>query len=307
MTVYSIKQLKDSKNGNPFFPKTHTKCVIDDNGYTVESRMQAVQDEVNQAQMQIGAVPNDLAPTEDSTNWVTSGGVYNALEGGYTAQRTIDVLTEYDVSSMLTTNLYYRSNIFTDTTAASSLLLPYVEDAKIVTVTSSVEFRTNELKNISKSVAKPYKNLAATWVAGADYGTGARTFTLNAQTERMQLQFKSTDAETILNGTTSIKIYCESHKELLKDTDIVDNTIDGGTDKVLSAEQGKVLNEKIDNEITTLSTDINDKLSDLTSEVEHLTEAWFDVDEDGLYFVDKYQNIGVKFDSNGFHAININE
>ena len=34
---------------------------------------------------------------------------------------------------------------------------------------------------------------------------------------------------------------------------------------------------------------------------------FFDVEEDGLYFVDKYLNIGGKFDSNGFHAININE
>lgn len=74
-----IKKVKTSE-GVQFFPITHTKAVIDDNGYTAESRMQAVQDVVNQAQMRIGSVPNDLAPTEGSTNWVTSGGVYNALQ-----------------------------------------------------------------------------------------------------------------------------------------------------------------------------------------------------------------------------------
>lgn len=75
----AIKKLTDG-NGNQFFPQTHTNAVIDDNGYSVESRMQAVQDVVNQAQMAIGSVPNDLTPTEDSTNWVTSGGVYNAIQ-----------------------------------------------------------------------------------------------------------------------------------------------------------------------------------------------------------------------------------
>ena len=74
-----IKKVKTSE-GVQFYPQTHTKAVIDDNGYTVESRMQAVQDVVNQAQMQIGSVPNDLAPTKDSTNWVTSGGVYKAMQ-----------------------------------------------------------------------------------------------------------------------------------------------------------------------------------------------------------------------------------
>lgn len=74
----AIKKLIDG-NGNQYFPQTHTNAVVDDNGYSVESRMQAVQDVVNQAQMAIGTVPNDLAPTENSTNWVTSGGVYNSL------------------------------------------------------------------------------------------------------------------------------------------------------------------------------------------------------------------------------------
>lgn len=74
----AIKKLIDG-SGNQYFPQTHTNAVVDGNGYTVESRMQAIQDVVNQAQMAQGDVPSDLTPTEDSTNWVTSGGVYNAL------------------------------------------------------------------------------------------------------------------------------------------------------------------------------------------------------------------------------------
>lgn len=75
----TIKKLIDG-SGNQYFPQTHTNAVVDDNGYSVESRMQAVQDEVNQAQLGVGAVPSDLAPTDGSTNWVTSGGVYNAIK-----------------------------------------------------------------------------------------------------------------------------------------------------------------------------------------------------------------------------------
>lgn len=67
-------------DGAQIYPQTHTKAVIDDNGYTAESRLQAMQDEINQAQLEIGAIPSDLTPTENSTNWVTSGGVYNAYK-----------------------------------------------------------------------------------------------------------------------------------------------------------------------------------------------------------------------------------
>ena len=73
-----IKKITD-KQGNNIYLRTHTKAVVDDNGYTAESRLQAMQDEINQKQLEVGAVPSDLTPTEDSTNWVTSGGVYSAI------------------------------------------------------------------------------------------------------------------------------------------------------------------------------------------------------------------------------------
>lgn len=72
-----IKKLKNSQ-GTQVYPQTHTKAVIDDNGYTAESRLQAMQGEINQAQLEVGAVPSDLTPTEGSSNWVTSGGVFSA-------------------------------------------------------------------------------------------------------------------------------------------------------------------------------------------------------------------------------------
>lgn len=75
----SIKKILN-KQGNEVFIRTSTKAVVDGNGYTAESRLQAMQDEINAAQLEIGAVPSDLTPTENSTNWVMSGGLYNMKE-----------------------------------------------------------------------------------------------------------------------------------------------------------------------------------------------------------------------------------
>lgn len=83
-----IKKILD-KQGDEVFIRTSTKAVVDGNGYTVESRLQAMQDEINQAQLEVGAVPSDLAPTESSSNWVTSGGVFNAIKSVQDDLKTI--------------------------------------------------------------------------------------------------------------------------------------------------------------------------------------------------------------------------
>jgi len=86
MTQIKIKKARISPSGEQFFPITHTKAVVDDNGYTAESRLGAMQDEINNLQEGVVVVgegvtpvPSDLTPTENSSNWVTSGGVYNAI------------------------------------------------------------------------------------------------------------------------------------------------------------------------------------------------------------------------------------
>jgi endoglucanase len=73
------KKITD-KNGVQVFPITHTKAVIDDNGNSVEERLEEQMDVINQKQLEIGAVQSDITPTAGSTNWVTSGGVYDALK-----------------------------------------------------------------------------------------------------------------------------------------------------------------------------------------------------------------------------------
>lgn len=74
------KIYEDSARTQEIYAITHEKAVIDNNGTTAETKFQMITDLVNQKQMEIGAVPSDLTPTENSTNWVTSGGVFDALE-----------------------------------------------------------------------------------------------------------------------------------------------------------------------------------------------------------------------------------
>lgn len=124
-----IKKVKTSE-GVQFYPQTHTKAVVDDNGYTVESRLQAMQDEINQAQLEVGAVPSDLTPTEGSSNWVTSGGVYNVLP------KTTNTLFENTVSANWLSGNISNGSIVT-TYANRYLVIELPEDIGVVDVESS--------------------------------------------------------------------------------------------------------------------------------------------------------------------------
>lgn len=91
-------------DGVQVYPQTHTKAVIDDNGYTAESRLQAMQDEINQAQLAVGAVPSDLTPTSNSTNYVTSDGIYRKLYDVVyedVNDKTIDISTYTKVTAWM--------------------------------------------------------------------------------------------------------------------------------------------------------------------------------------------------------------
>ena len=101
----------DAARTTQVYPQTHEKAVVDNNGTTAETKFQMITDLVQQAQMEVGAVPSDLTPTPNSTNWVTSGGIYasltaidNKIEDTYT-----DELASYDASDF-TDKKYYNSS-----------------------------------------------------------------------------------------------------------------------------------------------------------------------------------------------------
>lgn len=80
--------------------KSNTNRILDDNGNSVEQRLQEQMGVINQKQLEIGAVPSDITPTAGSTNWVTSGGVYNGIRGGLKTSK-------YEQIPVTWTNGYY--------------------------------------------------------------------------------------------------------------------------------------------------------------------------------------------------------
>lgn len=69
------------------------------------------------------------------------------------------------------------------------------------------------------------------------------------------------------------------------DIGIVNDLVQGGSDKALSAQQGVVLKELID--------------------AAKIPLEYATVSEDGIFFVDSYLNIGVKIDTNGISGFNL--
>lgn len=119
--MIQIKKITD-KQGNDIYLRTHTKAVVDDNGYTAESRLQAMQDEINQSQLELGAVPSDLTPTENSTNWVTSGGIYAALSQGIRVHKVLDTAPDYK----LLPDGYELLNYIEETGQGDQIQLPFL-------------------------------------------------------------------------------------------------------------------------------------------------------------------------------------
>ncbi len=154
-----IKKITD-KQGNNIYLRTHTKAVVDSNGYTAESRLQAMQDEINQKQLEVGAVPSDLIPTESSTNWVTSGGVYTALDNTiYKAMGTNQLpYVEMDLSQYpeqncsLGTNKWYMAG----TGAQRHIAIPVVEGEKY-RLTDNI-YNSSQIAWLSSNYNPPYSN-----------------------------------------------------------------------------------------------------------------------------------------------------
>lgn len=170
--------------------------------------------------------------------------MYNALNNGYPKNYDIDFTSDASLAGRLTKLIYNNGSVYEAGGNRSVLLLaPTPSYAKKFTVASSLEYTVHFLSGIDDRVVAPYANLGFTFISESGYGTGERTVTIPAGTTRIDIQFKSANTTTILNSITKLKYVCTSTATIITDFDIVDNLSDGGTDKVLSAEQGKVLGQ----------------------------------------------------------------
>jgi hypothetical protein len=86
--------------GTQVFPITHVTAVIDSNGNSVEQVLGVQTDLIQQAQLEIGAVPSDLTPTPGSSHWVTSDGLYN-LERRALPSEVIDLSSYTEITGGL--------------------------------------------------------------------------------------------------------------------------------------------------------------------------------------------------------------
>lgn len=208
----TAKRKITDKNGVQVFPITHTKAVFDDNGNSVEQRLQEQVDIINQKQMEVGAVPSDITPTKGSSHWVTSGGI---------------------------NNLYREKNTIFDITVASgwkngnavSLLSGQTYHVVITNSDTNVltYFKVHDAGgNQSQPLAIP--NNRITGIFETDY---------IPETDVTSVDFYAGNASQLVITEANNK------KILLTKDDIVNDVENGGEKKVLSAEQGKQLGGSI--------------------------------------------------------------
>lgn len=105
----AIKKLIDG-GGNQCFPQTHMAAVVDEDGNSVKSVLDMQTQLINQAQMAQGDVPSDIAPIEGSSNWVTSGGIFNAVNTNirkrFIGEREVPIPVTTKTPSMSNTGVY---------------------------------------------------------------------------------------------------------------------------------------------------------------------------------------------------------
>lgn len=198
----TIKKITD-KQGNDIYLRTHTKAVVDDNGYTAESRLQAMQDEINAKQMELGAVPSDLVPTEGSSNWVTSGGVFNKIKqlGNYYD-------TELVASSTVTQMYITKSGIKGVATTKPTLNLAYY-DISLLQRVDSLKIYIPKTGSSAGSLYGFFTELtqASTNVYGGIGNNGSQTIEVDIQDKNIYqyiaVCYDSSNGEPVV--TTHIK------------------------------------------------------------------------------------------------------
>ena len=101
------KVYEDEQKTVQINPQTHVRAVVDDNGTNVEDLIAQVIGIVNQAQLELGAVQTDLYPTENSTNFLTSGVVWAALHGKFVKKTDAEIEDMLENETWIPDIIYY--------------------------------------------------------------------------------------------------------------------------------------------------------------------------------------------------------
>ena len=101
------KVYEDEQKTVQMYPQTHVKAVVDNNGTSVDDLIAQVIGIVNQAQLELGAVETDLYPTENSTNYLTSGAVWAALHGKFVKKTDAEIEDMLENETWIPDIIYY--------------------------------------------------------------------------------------------------------------------------------------------------------------------------------------------------------
>lgn len=213
-----IKKILD-KQGDEVFIRTSTKAVVDENGYTAESRLQAMQDEINAAQLEIGAVPSDLTPTEGSTNWVTSGGVFS-FQPIKIVEETIDTTNMTKTSCSLGKNKFWINN-----NGCNHVVIPCQEGDKFIIQVTSTEASGGFTGWLTSSYTTPSAGYATPYVSGKDrvWRDKNTTVTITAPSTAAYLCLVTKDGDGHECTWTGTK------REYIKLIDIINTKVDNDT------------------------------------------------------------------------------
>ena len=152
------KTYEDSAKTTQFFPQTHEKAVVDDYGNTLNSKLGQIQDMVNQAQLEIGAVPIDITPTlGNTTHVVSSDAVFKATQYNLT---NVDISGATELSYFIASDKWYAS---TGNNSNRRCIL--------IQVTPNGKYRLRNTSGVSSNYAV-LKNNTITVGASVQYATG---------------------------------------------------------------------------------------------------------------------------------------
>lgn len=207
----AIKKLTDS-SGVQYFPQTHTKAVVDDQGNSVEGVLGMQTQLINQAQLEVGVVPSDIYPTKGSTNWATSGGIWSEL---------------YD-----STDVFINSSEVTwsagNVNSQGALVTTYANMYTIVDIETNVEYRLR-LNNSTSFTLSTYKYVNNKWnvISGLGSLTGevTKTFTVTDSTRILFMFWDKPTAAQAQAIPLSVDVFSKKYMEKIPfDTEPTDES-----------------------------------------------------------------------------------
>ena len=210
------KVYEDAEGTTQFYPQTHEKAVVDNNGTTAETKFQMITDLVNQKQMEVGAVPIDFEPTlGNTTHVVNSDGVYRAL----------DKVEETNVFTNSADVTWNTGNI-----SSGNIVTTYANKYIII----NLPVYTNLIihKGSSTYTLGVYRYVSGKW-SGIKTVANNETYITDTQLDQILLLLydKPSDASAKAVEITVDTLLIQKH---LTHYDVTD-TIDGDNDKVVSA------------------------------------------------------------------------